>query len=145
MYIGEAYVGEYASGKSEVAINRARQLAQRQEKVTLVDLDLMEPFLIQPPEVADKAIGWQVYDTVVPEMQAKEESSQKKNIGLPYPAPKKPSAFPPPILPGGSCIPGFSTWWSWERRWPSQKWCNGSLYMRPWKKNWEPSLPKTLS
>lgn len=44
MYVREAYVGEYASGKSEVAINRARELVQRQEKVTLVDLDLMEPF-----------------------------------------------------------------------------------------------------
>jgi hypothetical protein len=44
MHIREAYVGEYASGKSEVAINRARELVQRQEKVTLVDLDLMEPF-----------------------------------------------------------------------------------------------------
>lgn len=49
MRIAEAYVGEYASGKSEVSINRARELAQRQEKVTLVDLDLMEPFYTLGP------------------------------------------------------------------------------------------------
>ncbi len=42
--IVEAYVGEYASGKSECAVNRALELARRGRKVTLVDLDLIEPF-----------------------------------------------------------------------------------------------------
>ncbi len=39
----EAYIGEYASGKSENAVNRAVQLAGLGRKVTLVDLDLVEP------------------------------------------------------------------------------------------------------
>lgn len=39
----EAYTGEYASGKSEVAINRALDLAQEGRQVTLVDLDIVEP------------------------------------------------------------------------------------------------------
>lgn len=39
----EAYIGEYASGKSEVALNRALDLAKQGEKVTLVDMDLVEP------------------------------------------------------------------------------------------------------
>lgn len=41
--IVEVYCGAYASGKSETAINRARQYAQRGEKITLVDLDSVEP------------------------------------------------------------------------------------------------------
>ncbi len=39
----EAYLGEYASGKSEVALNRALDLAKQGETVTLVDMDLVEP------------------------------------------------------------------------------------------------------
>jgi hypothetical protein len=39
----EAYLGEYASGKSENAVARALEIASRGEKVTLVDLDLVEP------------------------------------------------------------------------------------------------------
>ncbi|HAF17022.1 MAG: hypothetical protein ACN4A7_07850 [Thermacetogeniaceae bacterium] len=39
----EAYIGEYASGKSENAVNRALDLAHLGRKVTLVDLDLVEP------------------------------------------------------------------------------------------------------
>lgn len=42
--IVEAYVGEYASGKSEMAVNRALELNHRGRKVTLVDLDTVEPF-----------------------------------------------------------------------------------------------------
>ena len=38
----EAYLGEYASGKSEIALNRALDLAKKGEKVTLVDMDLVE-------------------------------------------------------------------------------------------------------
>lgn len=39
----EAYIGEYASGKSESAVNRAVELAHLGRRVTLVDLDLVEP------------------------------------------------------------------------------------------------------
>ena len=41
--IVEAYVGEYASGKSEVAVNRALVLSSSGRAVTLVDLDIVEP------------------------------------------------------------------------------------------------------
>jgi hypothetical protein len=45
----EAFVGEYAAGKSEVAINRALALRQQGKQVTLVDLDLVEPtFTLRP-------------------------------------------------------------------------------------------------
>ncbi|MGB9803794.1 hypothetical protein [Desulfofundulus sp.] len=39
----EAYIGEYASGKSEVAVNRAINLASNGRRVNLVDLDIVEP------------------------------------------------------------------------------------------------------
>jgi hypothetical protein len=42
--IVEAYIGEYASGKSEMAINRAIELKNQGRQVTLVDLDIVEPF-----------------------------------------------------------------------------------------------------
>lgn len=45
----EAYVGEYASGKSENAVNRALVLAKGGAPVTLVDLDLVEPFYTLRP------------------------------------------------------------------------------------------------
>lgn len=45
----EAYVGEYASGKSENAINRGLQLVRRGRRVRLVDLDLVEPFYTLRP------------------------------------------------------------------------------------------------
>jgi len=45
----EAYIGEYASGKSEVAINRALQLKALGNEVTLVDLDTVEPFYTLRP------------------------------------------------------------------------------------------------
>lgn len=41
--IVEAYIGEYAAGKSEAALNRALELAGLGRKVTLVDLDIVEP------------------------------------------------------------------------------------------------------
>lgn len=47
--IVEAYIGEYASGKSEVAINRALELHSLGRKVKLVDLDLVEPFYTLRP------------------------------------------------------------------------------------------------
>ncbi len=39
----EVYAGAYASGKSETALNRARQLVEQGKKITLVDLDSVEP------------------------------------------------------------------------------------------------------
>lgn len=45
----EAYIGEYASGKSENAINRAIELADAGDEVTLVDLDTVEPFYTLRP------------------------------------------------------------------------------------------------
>lgn len=47
--IVEAFIGEYASGKSEIAINRAIELKQKGRKVTLVDLDTVEPFYTLRP------------------------------------------------------------------------------------------------
>ncbi|MFA4884869.1 MAG: 4Fe-4S dicluster domain-containing protein [Desulfotomaculaceae bacterium] len=47
--IVEAYVGEYAAGKSESAINRALEVVRQGRKVTLVDLDLVEPFYTLRP------------------------------------------------------------------------------------------------
>lgn len=45
----EAYVGEYASGKSELSINRALDLKFQGHMVTLVDLDTVEPFYTLRP------------------------------------------------------------------------------------------------
>ena len=46
----EAFIGEYASGKSEVALNRALHLLQEgRRSVTLVDYDLIEPFYTLRP------------------------------------------------------------------------------------------------
>jgi ribosome-associated translation inhibitor RaiA len=45
----EAYVGEYASGKSELSINRALELKARGHRVTIVDLDTVEPFYTLRP------------------------------------------------------------------------------------------------
>ncbi|MTI93873.1 MAG: hypothetical protein FH749_00025 [Firmicutes bacterium] len=45
----EAYIGEYASGKSENAINRSLELLAQSRKVTLVDLDTVEPFYTLRP------------------------------------------------------------------------------------------------
>ena len=47
--IVEAYIGEYASGKSEVAINRSLELKSQGRQVTLVDLDTVEPFYTLRP------------------------------------------------------------------------------------------------
>ncbi len=47
--IVEAYIGEYASGKSEIAINRALELNSQGHRVTLVDLDIVEPFYTLRP------------------------------------------------------------------------------------------------
>jgi hypothetical protein len=66
----EAYVGEYASGKSEVAINRALDLRDSGEKVTLVDLDLVEPFYTLRPlkqrltDMGLDVIAWESRETL---------------------------------------------------------------------------------
>lgn len=57
----EAYVGEYASGKSENAINRALSLAGQGQPVSLVDLDLVEPFYtLRPLKKELEALGLEV-------------------------------------------------------------------------------------
>ncbi len=66
----EAYVGEYASGKSENAVNRAIDLCRRGFPVTLVDLDTVEPvYTIRPIKRELEAMGltvvaWETRDTV---------------------------------------------------------------------------------
>jgi len=65
----EAYVGEYASGKSENAVNRALELAKQGRKVVLVDLDLVEPFYTLRPlkkkleNMGIEVIAWETKDT----------------------------------------------------------------------------------
>ena len=49
----EVYAGAYASGKSETALNRARTFAQKGEKITLVDLDTVEPAYTLRPIAKD--------------------------------------------------------------------------------------------
>jgi len=67
--IVEAYIGEYNSGKSEVAINRALDLLKEDRKVTLVDLDIVEPFYTLRPlkkELEQKGLtilAWETKDT----------------------------------------------------------------------------------
>ena len=64
--IVEAYTGEYASGKSEVAINRALDLAREGRPVTLVDLDLVEPcYTLRPlkKKLAAKGIAVLAWET----------------------------------------------------------------------------------
>ncbi|MHB8157264.1 MAG: hypothetical protein ACYDEQ_07720 [Desulfocucumaceae bacterium] len=57
----EAYVGEYASGKSEVAVNRALMLSAMGRKVTLVDLDIVEPcYTLRPIKLELIAAGIEV-------------------------------------------------------------------------------------
>ena len=67
MRIAEAYVGEYASGKSEVALNRALSLLKKSSRtVTLVDLDLVEPFYTLRPlkkELEQKGLHVLAWDT----------------------------------------------------------------------------------
>ncbi|MCL6635718.1 MAG: hypothetical protein K6T29_08130 [Peptococcaceae bacterium] len=66
--IVEAYVGEYAGGKSENAVNRALELARRGRQVTLVDLDLVEPaYTLRPLKGELKALGVDVIAWETPE------------------------------------------------------------------------------
>ncbi len=61
----EAYIGEYASGKSEVAVNRAIFLARSGRRVNLVDLDIVEPcYTLRPikkklTEMGINVVAWE--------------------------------------------------------------------------------------
>jgi hypothetical protein len=62
----EAYIGEYASGKSENAVNRAVELALLGRRVNLVDLDLVEPcYTLRPLKkmLEEKGITVLAWDT----------------------------------------------------------------------------------
>ncbi|MDD4239702.1 MAG: hypothetical protein PHT62_14315, partial [Desulfotomaculaceae bacterium] len=68
--IVEAYIGEYAAGKSEAALNRALELAGLDRKVTLVDLDMVEPcYTLRPIQKELMACGvdviaWETKETI---------------------------------------------------------------------------------
>ncbi len=67
----EGYIGEYASGKSEVAVNRALDLLhQGHSEVTLVDLDIVEPcYTLRPIKNKLESMGlhvlaWETRQTI---------------------------------------------------------------------------------
>lgn len=66
----EAYIGEYASGKSENAVNRAISLCRQGLPVTLVDLDTVEPcYTMRPIKRELETMGitveaWETGDTI---------------------------------------------------------------------------------
>ncbi|OAT86114.1 hypothetical protein A6M21_04155 [Desulfotomaculum copahuensis] len=68
--IVEAYIGEYASGKSEVAVNRALQLARLGRRVNLVDLDIVEPCYTLRPikrklrDLGIDVLAWETRETM---------------------------------------------------------------------------------
>ncbi|KUO49643.1 MAG: ATP synthase [Desulfitibacter sp. BRH_c19] len=68
--IVEAYIGEYASGKSENAVNRALWLKNQGRKVTLADLDIVEPFYTLRPikkkleEMGIEVMAWESRKTM---------------------------------------------------------------------------------
>ena len=81
--------GDLVMALSERAIDRSRQYVSREETLFVYDSSL-----IQPPEVADRAVGLQVYDTVAPEFQAREEGSREKESLALLPAAKKTLGIP---------------------------------------------------
>ncbi|MCF8010155.1 MAG: hypothetical protein K9L17_02405 [Clostridiales bacterium] len=69
--IVEAYIGEYASGKSEVAVNRAIDLLHEgHPEISLVDLDIVEPcYTLRPIKKNLQGMGlnvlaWDTADTI---------------------------------------------------------------------------------
>jgi hypothetical protein len=68
--IVEAFVGEYASGKSENAINRSLELLEQGQVTTIVDLDTVEPFYTLRPlkkqleERGLRVIAWAPEETM---------------------------------------------------------------------------------
>lgn len=65
----EAYVGEYASGKSENAVNRAIYLRKQGLPVTIADLDTVEPcYTLRPikrelEDLGIDVVAWETRDT----------------------------------------------------------------------------------
>lgn len=65
----EAFLGEYAAGKSELAVNRALACLGQGEQVTLVDLDLVEPtYTLRPlrsrlTELGLTVVAWSTEET----------------------------------------------------------------------------------
>lgn len=65
----EGYIGEYASGKSENAVNRALSLVRQGRKVTLADVDIVEPFYTLRPIKSElqslgiNVLAWETKDT----------------------------------------------------------------------------------
>lgn len=49
----EVFTGAYASGKSETSINRALQYVKNNKKITLVDLDTVEPAYCMRPIIGE--------------------------------------------------------------------------------------------
>ncbi len=66
--------GDLVIALSERAVARTRQYVG-DETVFVYDSSL-----IVPPQIDDQAIGMQVYDTVAPQLQAKEESAKEKEF-----------------------------------------------------------------
>lgn len=66
----EAFVGEYASGKSENAVNRALELCRQGLPVTLVDLDTVEPcYTLRPikeelSQMGIDVVAWETGETL---------------------------------------------------------------------------------
>ncbi len=66
----EAYVGEYASGKSENAVNRAIALKNQGLPVTIVDLDTVEPcYTLRPikqelEKIGIDVVAWETRETI---------------------------------------------------------------------------------
>jgi tetrahydromethanopterin S-methyltransferase subunit F len=59
--IVEVYTGAYASGKSEISINRALMLHDKENPVTLVDLDTVEPaYTLRPLKKEIESYGIKV-------------------------------------------------------------------------------------
>lgn len=81
--------GDLVMALSERAIERTRQYVSREETLFVFDSSL-----IQPPEVVDRAVGWQVYDTAAPEFQAREESQLKKESFASLPSAKRIMGIP---------------------------------------------------
>lgn len=65
----EGYIGEFASGKSENAVNRALALARQGRQVTLADLDVVLPFYTLRPikkkleEMGISVLAWETEET----------------------------------------------------------------------------------
>ncbi len=79
--IAEDFIGspKFVTGDLVIALSE-RAVARTSQYVGPQTVFVYDSSLILPPEVDDQAIGWQIYDTVAPEMQAKEVSEQQKEL-----------------------------------------------------------------